>query len=270
MDMTPVTLTGGWRFLFQTKPHSTLRTRNPIVRRMRGINAMTGKALDGIAHLRQSIRDILTTPLGSRVMRRNYGSRLFDLIDNPINDQTLVEIFAATADALIKWEPRLKVTRVQARSVTGDAIPTPKPYATGNLIIRDWNAYERTYTVNGVTNGRPRYEHSEGTIVWVTIPGFLPGTIGDQYWEINIPGEDPLGSPSTSVVIRSRSNVATPDLAADWYLAVNDLQAPKFSVRAEIVTPAAPSPSTSHVVIDLEAIYLPTGQPVFLDGLVIK
>jgi len=88
-----------------------------IVRAMRGTSAITGKALDGLAHLRQSIRDILTTPLGSRVMRREYGSRLFDLVDNPLNDQTLVEIFAATAEAILRWEPRLRVTRVQAQAV---------------------------------------------------------------------------------------------------------------------------------------------------------
>ncbi len=83
---------------------------------MRGTDSTTGKALSGVAHLRQSIRDILTTPLGSRVMRREYGSRLFDLVDNPLNEVTLVEIFAATAEALIRWEPRLRVQRVQARS----------------------------------------------------------------------------------------------------------------------------------------------------------
>lgn len=84
---------------------------------MRGTDATTGKPLEGIAHLKQSIRDILTTPLGSRVMRRTYGSRLFDLIDSPLNGQTMVEIFAATAEALVKWEPRLIVQRVAARAV---------------------------------------------------------------------------------------------------------------------------------------------------------
>ena len=84
---------------------------------MRGIDSTTGKALDGIAHLRQSIRDILTTPLGSRVMRLTYGSRLFDLIDNPLNEQTIIEIFAATAEAILRWEPRIQVQRVQARSL---------------------------------------------------------------------------------------------------------------------------------------------------------
>lgn len=51
-------------------------------------------------------------------MRRDYGSRLFDLLDTPLNDVTLVEIYAATAEALIAWEPRLRVLRVQALSLT--------------------------------------------------------------------------------------------------------------------------------------------------------
>lgn len=89
---------------------------------MRGTNAKTGKPLSGLDHLRQSITDILTTPLGSRVMRRTYGSRLFDLVDNPLNDQTIIEIFAATAEALIRWEPRIRVQRVQAREITGAKI----------------------------------------------------------------------------------------------------------------------------------------------------
>ena len=48
---------------------------------MIGMNAKTGKALSGVDHLKQSIQDIVTTPLGSRVMRRDYGCGLFDLLD---------------------------------------------------------------------------------------------------------------------------------------------------------------------------------------------
>lgn len=111
---------------------------------MRGVDALTGKALDGIAHLRQSVRDILTTPLGSRVMRRTYGSRLFDLVDNPLNETTLVEMFAATAEALVKWEPRLIVQRVQARTVetgkveidvTGVYVETGEPIFLDGIAI---------------------------------------------------------------------------------------------------------------------------------------
>jgi len=80
---------------------------------MRGINSLSGKPLEGLAHLKQSIQDILTTPIGSRVMRRDYGSRLFSLVDSPANEANKIEYIAATAEALDRWEPRLRVTRVQ-------------------------------------------------------------------------------------------------------------------------------------------------------------
>jgi len=87
---------------------------------MIGINNQTGKALPGIEHLKQSIRDILTTPIGTRVMRRDYGSQIFELIDAPMNSATLIDVVAATADALDKWEPRLILERVIVNSATSD------------------------------------------------------------------------------------------------------------------------------------------------------
>jgi phage baseplate assembly protein W len=80
---------------------------------MIGMHRQTGKSLGGIAHLKQSIIDILLTPIGSRVMRRDYGSNLFELIDAPMNAKTIMDIVAATAEALDKWEPRIKVERVE-------------------------------------------------------------------------------------------------------------------------------------------------------------
>ena len=74
-----------------------------------GIHQLDGTLLSDEAHLCQSIADILTTPLGSHVMRRNYGSRLYELIDAPINRQTTIEFTVATADALLLWEPRVRV-----------------------------------------------------------------------------------------------------------------------------------------------------------------
>ena|SRR3989338_11632085 len=85
---------------------------------MKGINALSGKEISGIAHLKQSIKDILTTPIGTRVMLRDYGSRLFELIDNPINEDLKTEIFAATAEALQKWEPRFKLQQTSVTEIT--------------------------------------------------------------------------------------------------------------------------------------------------------
>lgn len=79
---------------------------------MIGMDRNTGRQLAGDAHLAQSIADILTTPIGTRVMRRDYGSALFELIDAPLNALTRLRLFAATADAIRRWEPRLLLTRV--------------------------------------------------------------------------------------------------------------------------------------------------------------
>lgn len=77
----------------------------------------TGKELEGIEHLKQSIVDILTTPIGSRIMRRNYGSRLFELVDKPINRDFALEVYAAVAEALNKWEERFKLEKVKVEGV---------------------------------------------------------------------------------------------------------------------------------------------------------
>ena len=85
---------------------------------MIGTDATTGKHLAGLDHLRQSIRDILTTPVGSRVMRRDYGSRLPRLVDAPTNEATILDLFSATAVALARWEPRVELRRVSVANAT--------------------------------------------------------------------------------------------------------------------------------------------------------
>src|SRR5690554_4831638 len=85
---------------------------------MIGMNCTTGTRISGAAHLRQSISDILTTPIGSRLMRRDYGSLLPDLIDQPQNAATRVRLYAAVASALMTWEPRLRLSRI-GYSVSG-------------------------------------------------------------------------------------------------------------------------------------------------------
>lgn len=72
----------------------------------------TGRRITGMEHLKQSIADILTTPLGSRIERRTYGSLIPELIDQPGNAATRLRCYAAIASAVMKWEPRLRVTRI--------------------------------------------------------------------------------------------------------------------------------------------------------------
>lgn len=89
---------------------------------MIGMDRRTGKQLSGQAHLRQSIEDILTTPLGSRRMRPEYGSSLRRYVDMPVNDGWKSAVQAEIARALGRWEPRLKLERVKVVSVVGGQI----------------------------------------------------------------------------------------------------------------------------------------------------
>lgn len=63
------------------------------------------------SHLRQSIIDILTTPLGSRVLLREYGSELCQLIDTPVNTVFFIKAYKAILISLRRWEPRYVVTK---------------------------------------------------------------------------------------------------------------------------------------------------------------
>lgn len=80
---------------------------------MIGLDASSGRALQGLDHLSQSVADILTTPIGSRVMRRDYGSLLPELIDQPFNAATRLRLYGAAALALMRWEPRIRLIRIQ-------------------------------------------------------------------------------------------------------------------------------------------------------------
>lgn len=63
------------------------------------------------AHIRQSIADILITPIGSRIQRREYGSFIFELIDRPMSAMLTLQISVAALIAIKRWEPRVEVIR---------------------------------------------------------------------------------------------------------------------------------------------------------------
>lgn len=81
-----------------------------------GMNRDTGKAITETDHLRQSVRDILLTPQGSRLARREYGSLLSALIDQPQNPELRLQIMAAVYVALQRWEPRLQLDTITINS----------------------------------------------------------------------------------------------------------------------------------------------------------
>lgn len=107
-----------------------------------GMSRETGKLLGFDEHLHQSIFDILMTPLGSRLIRRDYGSLLPYLLDTPITATTKIKMMAAIATALIKWEPRIKVRAVRlflmdnGLTVTLELQKDNEPFATAINLTR--------------------------------------------------------------------------------------------------------------------------------------
>jgi phage baseplate assembly protein W len=68
----------------------------------------------------QSLRDIFDTRFGSRIMREWYGSFVPNLLGRLITPEEVVPYFAAITSAIEQWEPRFRVTRIEAVKVTRD------------------------------------------------------------------------------------------------------------------------------------------------------
>jgi uncharacterized protein len=77
-----------------------------------GINRRTGKVVADWAHVVSSIEDLLTTRIFSRVMVREYGSTMPELIDAPMNEASLMLFYSAIATACALWEPRVELTNI--------------------------------------------------------------------------------------------------------------------------------------------------------------
>lgn len=75
-------------------------------------DAGTAASLSGFDHLLASIRDILSTPIGSRRMRPTYGCRSAERLGAPLNASTTADLIADVAEAIFLWEPRVTLKRV--------------------------------------------------------------------------------------------------------------------------------------------------------------
>lgn len=70
---------------------------------------------DGPADLDRSMRLVLMTAPGERLMRPQFGCRIWELLFEPVTANLLGLINEAVRDALAQWEPRVTVDDVDAR-----------------------------------------------------------------------------------------------------------------------------------------------------------
>jgi phage baseplate assembly protein W len=69
----------------------------------------------GAEKVRQSVRLILATRRGERVMRPDFGAGLEDFLFEPITTTTAALLQHRVETALVQWEPRIDVTEVQVQ-----------------------------------------------------------------------------------------------------------------------------------------------------------
>src|SRR5262245_56054820 len=77
--------------------------------RSNGTNARANATLSDWEHVQQSLRILLTTPIGSRVMRRDFGCAIQDIVDSKLTSRNILLVYSAAATAIERWEPRFRM-----------------------------------------------------------------------------------------------------------------------------------------------------------------
>lgn len=116
------------------------------------MNRVTGKPIGGLDLIRQAAVDVLGTVRGERVMRLDYGSRLLESIDDPVNSVGHAVLLGRVADPLIRWEgDRLELKRVD--------VEMPEPGKV-NVLIEGATDLGTLSTIETIEKDS-RYEASE-------------------------------------------------------------------------------------------------------------
>lgn len=81
---------------------------------------------EGEDNVEKSVRMILGTAKGERVMRPEFGCEIHDQVFSSLSPTTLNRIEDGVRTALVRWEPRIDVEDVDA---------TPAPSEPGKVLI---------------------------------------------------------------------------------------------------------------------------------------
>ena len=84
---------------------------------------------EGPADLDRSIRVVIATAPGERVMRPEFGCRVWELLFEPVTANLVGQMAQAVRDALAQWEPRVTVEDVEVR-------PDDDDHALVHIVVR--------------------------------------------------------------------------------------------------------------------------------------
>lgn len=71
--------------------------------------------VSGGAKIDGSIKMILMTRPGERLLRPEFGCAIWDLMFEPIDANLLAQMEDATRQALLQWEPRIEINEIEVK-----------------------------------------------------------------------------------------------------------------------------------------------------------
>lgn len=79
---------------------------------MAGIDRRTGKVISNYDHALQSVEVILSTRIGSRVMRRQFGGGVAEILGCAVTPPLFALFQQLVGTAIDIWEPRFRVRKI--------------------------------------------------------------------------------------------------------------------------------------------------------------
>lgn len=104
-----------------------------------GTHRDTGAVITGVDYLKQRLSDVINTPLGSLVARREFGSRMYELTDRNIDRRFYMDAYVRLSEAINKVENGLDDFKLDEMSVS--------PEGNGQVSIDLMGTY--------LSNGKP-------------------------------------------------------------------------------------------------------------------
>lgn len=80
-----------------------------------------------LTDIENSIKRILLTPIGSRVLEPEFGSNLYLLVDRRVDKEWMLLFIRYVHEAIKKWEPRVKLQKTLPR-VVGEKVSVELEY----------------------------------------------------------------------------------------------------------------------------------------------
>ncbi len=82
----------------------------------------------GAEEINASLRMILSTAPGERVMRPDFGCRIWDLLFAPVDANTLGQMVQTVTEAVERWEPRIDLREVEP-------VPDPEDPSVVHILL---------------------------------------------------------------------------------------------------------------------------------------